>query len=206
MRNKIFAFLVSMLFILTVISMNVFAGSEEDPEIIDEEEDDVQDNFNILSAWFYEKEEEPNYLYTALKLKNIDTAKTKQHLVVKWEHEGVECAASLHIGYDEDWWFSYQAGYGHGWWFQEHYQEIEGEFDEETGIITCKIPKNIINDPDKGDVLTNTRASAFQRFGFIGMLGFDRWFIHSLIFIITGKSASDFAPNDGYGRDYIIQY
>jgi len=107
---------------------------------------------------------------------------------------------------DEDWWFSYQAGYGPGWWFQEHYQEIEGEFDEETGIITCKIPKNIINDPDKGDVLTNTRASAFQRFGFIGMLGFDRWFIHSLIFIITGKSASDFAPNDGYGREYIIQY
>jgi len=78
MRNKIFAILVSMLFIFTIISMNVFAGSEEDPEIIDEEEDDVQDNFNILSAWFYEKEEEPNYLYTALKLKNIDTTKTKQ--------------------------------------------------------------------------------------------------------------------------------
>jgi len=207
MKKKIIGIFVVMLLISTILPITgtVSAGSEEDPEITDEEEDGVQDNFNIISAWFYEKEEEPDYLYTALKLKNIDTTKTKQHLVVKWEHEGVECAASLHIGY-EDLWFSYQAGYGHGWWFQEHYQQIEGEFDEETGIITCKIPKNIINAPDKGDVLTNTRASAFQRFGFIGMLGFDRWFIHTLIFITTGKSASDFAPNDGYGRDYIIQY
>ena len=204
--QKIFAILVSMLFILTIISVNVFAGSEEDPEITDEEEDDVQDNFNIISAWFYEKEGEADYLYTALKLKNIDTAKTKQHLVIIWEHEGVHCAAGLYIGYDEDYWISYEAGYGHGFWFQEHYQRIEGEFDEETGIITCKIPKNIINDPDKGDVLTKTRASAFQRFGFIGMLGFDRWFIHTLIYVLSGKSASDFAPNDGYGRDYIIQY
>ncbi|MFE3845788.1 hypothetical protein ACFL1L_02875 [Thermoplasmatota archaeon] len=206
MRNKIFAILISMLFIFTILSVNVFAGSEEDPEITDEEEDDVQENFNIISAWFYEKEEEPDYLYTALKLKNIDTTKTKQHLVIIWEHEGVHCSAGLYIGYDEDYWLSYQAGYGHGFWFQEHYQQIEGEFDEETGIITCKIPKNIINEPDKGDILTKTRASAFQRFGFIGMLGFDRLFIRSLIFIITGKSANDFAPNDGYGRDYIIQY
>jgi len=68
---------------------------------------------------------------------------------------------------------------------------------EETGIIICKIPKSIINNPQKGDVLTKTSALAFQRFGFIGMLGFDRWFIHSLIFLITGKSVNDFAPNDG---------
>ena len=206
MRNKIFAILISMLFIFTILSVNVFAGSEEDPEITDEEENDVQENFNIISAWFYEKEAEPDYLYTALKLKNIDTTKTKQHLVIIWEHEGVHCSAGLYIGYDEDYWLSYEAGYGHGFWFQEHYQQIEGEFDQETGIITCKIPKNLINEPDKGDILTKTRASAFQRFGFIGMLGFDRWFIRSLIFIITGKSANDFAPNDGYGRDYIIQY
>lgn len=207
MKKKIIGILICTLLITTILLTNgtVIAGSEEDPEITDEE-DEAQDNFNILSAWFYEKEEEPDYLYTALKLKNIDTTKTKQHLSVKWEHEGVKCAASLIIGYDEDWWFSYEAGYGHGFWFQEHYQQIEGDFDEETGIITCKIPKNIINNPVKGDVLTNTRASTFQRFGFIGNLGFDGWFIHTLIFIITGKSANDFAPNDGYGRDYIIQY
>jgi hypothetical protein len=206
MRRKILTYLICMLFIGTIISVNVLAGSEEDPEIIDEEEDDIQGYLDIISAWFYEKEDEPDYLFTALKLNHIDTTKTKQHLIVSWEHKGIHCSAGLYIGYDEDWWFSYQAGYGHGFWFQEHYQEIEGYFDEETGIITCKTPKSIINNPEKGDVLTNTRAHAFQRFGFIGTLGFDRWFIHSLIYIITGKSASDFAPNDDPGRDYIIQY
>lgn len=206
MRRKILVILVNMLFISTMFSVYVFAGSEEDPEIIDDEENDVQEFLDIDSAWFYEKEEEPDYLYTALKLKNIDSTKTKQHLVVSWEYNGIHCSAGLYIGYDEEWWFSYQAGYGHGFWFQEHYQEIEGEFNEETGIIICKTPKSIIQNPQKGDILTNTRAHAFQRFGFIGMLGFDRWFIRSLIFVITGKSVSDFAPNDGPGRDYVIQY
>jgi hypothetical protein len=205
-NRKFFSIVVVMLLITIAISVNVFAGSEEDPEIIDADEDDVQENFNIISAWFYEKEEEPDFLYTSLKLKNIDTTKTKQHLVIIWEHNGIHCSAGLYIGYDKDQWFSYQAGYGHGFWFQEHYEEIEGNFDEETGIITCEIPKNIINNPESGDVLTKTRASAFQRFGFLGILGFDRWFIHSLIYIITGEIASDHAPNDDYGRDYIIQY
>jgi len=206
MRKKIIPILVSMLFIFMTFSISVFAWSEEDPEITDEVEEDVQDSLNIISAWFYEKEDEPDYLYTALKLKNIDTTKTKQHLVVSWELNGVHCSAGLYIGYDEDFWFIYQGGYGHGWWFQEHYQDEEGWFDEETGIITCKTPKSFINTPQKGDVLTNTQAFAFQRFGFIGRLGFDRWFIHTLIFVLTGQSASDYAPNEGYGRDYTIQY
>ena len=206
MRKKLLTILMCMLFFTTIISINVIAGSEEDPEIIDDIEDDIHDHFNIISAWFFEKEEEPEYLYSALKLKNIDITKTKQHLVVIWEHKGIHCSAGLYIGYDEEFWLSYEAGYGHGFWFQEHYQRIEGEFDEETGIITCKIPKNIINNPELGDVLTKTRASSFQRFGFIGILGFDRWFIHSLIYLITGKSANDFAPNDDYGRDYVIKY
>ena len=206
MRIKIIVIFVCMLLLLTIIPVTVMAGSEEDPEITDEEENDVQDNFNVISAWFFEKEDEPDYLYTALKLKNIDTMKLKQHLVVSWEHNGIHCSAGLYIGYDLGLWFLYEGGYGHGLWFQEHYQRIEGEFDETTGIIICKTPKSIINNPEKGDVLTNTRAHAFQRFGFIGRMGFDRWFIQSLIYFITGKSASDYAPNDGYGRDYVIKY
>ena len=101
-KKKIFSILISMLFFFTILSINVFAGSEEDPEITDEEEDDVKDYLDIISAWFYEKEEEPDYLYTSLKLKNIDSTKTKQHLVVKWEHKGIPCSAGLYIGYDDD--------------------------------------------------------------------------------------------------------
>jgi hypothetical protein len=195
-----------MLFIISIISINVFAGSEDDPEIIDEEEGDIYNYLDIISAWFYEDENQPDYLFTALKIKDINTKRTKQHLVVSWEHKGIHCSAGLYIGYDINYWLSYQAGYGHGFWFQEHYQEIEGDLDEEKGIIICKIPKSIINNPKKGDVLIKTRALAFQRFGFIGRLGFDRWLIQSLIWVITGKSTGDYAPNDNNGRDYIIQY
>jgi hypothetical protein len=193
-----------MLFILTILSVNVFAGSEEDPEILDEEDDAVFDYLDIISAWFYEKEEEPDYLYTALKIKEINQMKFKQHLTVHWTHNGVECASGLHIGYGIPW-FSFGAGYGHGWWFQEHYQDVEGEYDLETGIIICKIPKNIINNPQKGDVLTNTKALTFQRFGFIGRLGFNRFFISGLISLSTGNVPWDGAPYE-YGRNYIIQY
>jgi hypothetical protein len=49
---------------------------------------------------------------------------------------------------------------------------VKGEFDLDTGLIICKVPKQVINNPQNGDVLTNTYASAFQRFGFIGRLGF----------------------------------
>ena len=204
MHKKILTFLVCMLFILSIISINVSAGSEEDPEIIDDEDDETFDHLDIISAWFYEKEEEPDYLFTALKIKEINQNKFKQHLTVHWEHNGIECASSLHIGYGNPW-FSFGAGYGHGFWFMEHYQRIEGEYDEETGIIICKIPKNIINNPQQGDVLTKTKALTFQRFGFIGRLGFDRFWFSGLVSLVTGKVPWDGAPYD-YGRDYIIQY
>ena len=98
-------------------------------------------------------------------------------------------------------------GMGHGLWFKEHYQEITGEYDEETGIVICKIPKNIINDPQKGDVLENTYASAFERFGFIGRMGFSRPILRSILLLISGKNVVDFAPEpSNYGRDYVIQY
>ena len=185
---------------------SIQAGSEEDPEIIDETDNDVVDYLDIISAWFFEKEEEPEYLFTALKMKEINPYHLKQHLTVHWEFNGIPCASGLHIGYDTAW-YSYCAGYGHGWWFQEHYQEITGEFNEETGIIICKIPKSIIKNPQKGDVLENTYASTFQRFGFIGRMGFDRAILRSIIYIISEKDLVDFAPESiDYGRDYIIQF
>ena len=196
------------LLITTVLPITgtVIAGDENDPEIVDDPDTDVFDYLDIISAWFYENADEPDYLFTALKIKEISPLHLKQHLTVHWKHNGVECASGLHIGYGDPW-FSYSAGYGHGWWFQEHYVEIEGEYDAESGIIICKIPKSIINDPQKGDVLENTYALTFERFGFIGRLGFSRPIIRSIIFMLAGKDLVDFAPEStDYGRDYIIQY
>jgi len=208
MKKKIIGIFVVMLLISTILPITgtVFAGSEEDPEIVDEPEDDVFDYLDIISAWFYEEAEMPDYLFIGLKIKEISTSHLKQHLTVHWEYNGIECAAMMVIGYADDPLFDFVAGWGHGIWFKEHYQQIEGEYNEETGVIIMKIPKDIIKNPQQGDVLTNTYALTFERFGFLGRMGFDRWFIHFLIAMFTGKDTSDFAPNEGYGREYTIQY
>ena len=207
MKKKIIGIFVCMLLISTILPITgtVFAGDEEDPEIVDEPEDDVFDYLDIISAWFYEKAEMPDYLFIGLKIKEISALHLKQHLTVHWEYNGIECASGMHIGYGKPW-FDFSAGWGHGLWFKEHYQRIEGEYDEETGVIIMKIPKDIIKNPQQGDVLTNTYALTFERFGFIGRMGFGRWFIQYLITLLAGKSTSDFAPNEGYGREYTIQY
>ena len=205
--KKIVGILFCMLLVTTALSATVMAGDEQNPEIKDEVDNEVPDYLDIISAWFYENPDDPEYLFASLKLKEISYLRFKQHLTIHWEHNGVECAAGMFIGYGQPW-FSFNAGYGHGWWFQEHYVNISGEYDLDIGVFTCKIPKEVINNPKKGDVLTNTQAVTFQRFGFIGRLGFDRFFFPFLIYLITGNGVNDVAPNNSssYGEDYIILY
>lgn len=205
MTKKIISFSFCLLLITMILPTCVIAGDEQNPEIEDISENDVFPYLDILSAWFFEKEDEPGYLYISMKLTQINGYRLKQHLTVHWEHNGVECAAAMFIGYGEPW-FLFEAGYGHGWWFQEHYVNISGEYNMSTGIFTCKIPKEIINNPQKDDVLTNTYALTFQRFGFIGRLGFDRIFLPFMIYTIFHKDIHDVGPDEGYGKDYNIQY
>jgi hypothetical protein len=205
MRKKFLPLFVCMLFFVLLFPMQAFAGDEENPEIQDENENDVVDYLDIISAWFYEDAQQPEYLFIGLKVQEINNAKLKQKLTVHWEYNGIECAAGLAIGYGSPW-FIHSAGWGRGLWFQEHYQRVNGTVDEEAGIVTFKIPKEYIKNPQKGDVLTNTYAYTFQRFGFLGRIGFDRGILRSLISLLVGKNLKDFAPDDGYGSDYVIKY
>ena len=135
MRMKNILSAIMMTLILTIAStIPISAGDVENPEIEDELEDEIVDYLDIISAWFYEKQDQPEYLFIGLKIKEISDIQQKQHLTVHWEYNGIECAAGLHIGYDEAG-FSYTAGWGHGFWFQEHYEEVEGEYNEE--MVYC---------------------------------------------------------------------
>ena len=206
MKENAKKIIVLMLLIAILSPTLAIAGDEEDPEIVDESEDDIVPFLDIISAWFYEQDDQPDFLFIGLKLKEISTTPLKQHLTVHWELNGVECAAMMAVGYKDVESVNFSAGWGHGLWFQEHYQEIQGEYDEETGIIIMMIPKSMIKNPQKGDILTNTYALTFQRFGFIGKMGFDRAILRSILFILSGENRSDFAPNEGYGQDYTILY
>jgi hypothetical protein len=66
MKKKIVGIFICTLLITTILPITgtILAGDEEDPEIVDEPDDDVFDYLDIISAWFYEKEEEPDYLFT----------------------------------------------------------------------------------------------------------------------------------------------
>ncbi|RLF57931.1 MAG: hypothetical protein DRN27_06715 [Thermoplasmata archaeon] len=113
MKKMIVIQICIMLIITTIIPITgiVTAGSEEYPEIIDETDSNVVNYLDIISAWFFENKEEPNYLYMALKIKKINPYRPKQHLTVHWEYNGIPCVSGMHIGYGNPW-FDFTAGYG----------------------------------------------------------------------------------------------
>ena len=93
-KKKIFSILVCMLFIFTIFSVNVFAGSEEDPEI----EDEIGDAFgyiDIESVWFYEKSDEPDVLYVCMKINNASYTTFQQTFAVFWEYKNVKYVVAV---------------------------------------------------------------------------------------------------------------
>ena len=208
MKKTLLGVFICMMLVGTVLPITgfVIAGDEKDPEIVDGlDEPAVVSYLDIISAWFYETEDMPDYLFVGLKLKEINTIPPQQHMSIIWEYNGTECTATIWSLGSEPW-FSFAAGYGNGFWFQRHFHVIKGEYDKDTGIITMEIPKDVIKSPKKGDVLTHTFALSFERFGYLGSLGFDRQIFVKLLSMLIQKSLRDLAPNTGYGRDYIIQY
>ncbi len=207
--KKIIGIFIFILLTTTVLPMTAMAGDEENPEISDYM-GDAFGNIDINSVWFSEKSDESNYLFVHMKINNPQQNKIQQTFAVFWEYNGIQYACGFFIGLHIIGLELWTAGEynnkapGGG----SNYIEIdEGTYDKSTGIITWKIPKEIIGEPTPGDVLTKTWSNAFQRYGLIGLFGFTRPIIDALISMVFGKSLWDYAPNlDKYGLDYIIQY
>jgi hypothetical protein len=210
MKKKIFGIFVCTLFIATAFSTTVMAGDEENPEITDDTQD-AFGNIDIKSVWFWEKSEEPGFLFVSMKINQPNLNKIQQTFAVFWEYNGIEYACGLFIGINLLGWESWSAGEyinraPHG---GPNYFEIDkGTYDIFTGVITWKIAKEIIGDPSPDDVLTKTWSNAFQRYGLLGLAGFSRPIIDTIFNLLFKKSLWDFAPNhsDEYGLDYTIQY
>jgi hypothetical protein len=210
MEKKIVAIFVCMLLITIILPMTAIAGDEEHPEIKDAT-GDAFGNIDIKSVWFSEKTEEPNYLFICMKINQLNQNKIQQTFGVGWEYNGITYGCSLYIGLHFIGWEEWTAGEyinsapGGG---PNYYSIDKGAYDKSTGIITWKIPKEIIGNPSPGDVLTKTNSTAFQRFGFLGLIGFSRPMIEVFAEIVFGNSLWDNAPDrsDVYGLDYIIQY
>ena len=204
MKNKIISLLIMMLMISITLTIGVPAGDEQNPEIEDEK-GDAFGYIDIESVWFYEKPEEPDVLYVCMKINNASYTTFQQTFAVFWEYKNVKYAISLHLGFTFKNWSKYNSGiYG-----KRDYTNslIEGDYDFDTGIITWKIPKENIGNPEKDNALTGIWSNAFRRLGFIGRIGFTRHVFDAIILQVFGNYMWDYAPEQGeYGRNYIIQY
>ena len=197
MKKKIICIFVLTLLITTILPITgtVIAGDEENPEIVDVTGDTDLGFLDIESAWFYEKADEPDYLFTALKIKDLKEA-FNAVFSIRWTYNGVVYVSGLSTYYYKDKEFRGGLRQRATYWQWKSMPECIGVFDQNTDIITWKMLKSNIGNPQKGDVLTNTEASAVAGFPF------------SFIYFFTGKNYKDFAPDNygDYGQDYIIQY
>ncbi len=216
MKIQIVGLFVCMLLITTILPIPVMAGSEEDPELEDYNENEANDLFglfarvpglftvfqkigiftidsldviDIQSAWFYERSDEPEYLFTALKLQDFLLIRQTQTYTIRWTFERKEYSTSLKsdmLNGIHTWFMGGSGG------LQGIYEEINGSFDFEKHIIYFAVPKRYIGDPQPGDVLTETNAWTALRFG-----------AEPITVFFGGELAKDWS---GYGKEYIIQY
>ena len=66
--KKIICIFVCTLLITIILPIAVSAGDEQNPEIVDEIGDTPLSLLDIESAWFYENEEEPEFLFVSMKI------------------------------------------------------------------------------------------------------------------------------------------
>jgi len=199
---------LGMLMCVSATSITILAGDDENPEIIDTE-GDAFENIDVVSVWFWERPDKPEYLYICMKINDLTPFKIQQTFATFWEYTDVQYACGFFIGIFKLDWYRFSAGEyvnrapGGG----PNYNTIEdGMYDIINGIITWEIPKEVIGNPEPGEVLTNTYSNAFQRLGLLGLIGFTRIILDKIILNRFGNNVWDYAPDEGYGLDYIIQY
>ena len=188
MIKKIFIVVLGVLLTITILPITnfVLAGDEDNPEIEDNVGDCPIKNIDIVSAWFFEDSDDPDFVYVAIKVRDLQYTWIVTNYVMYWY-------------YNSTLYFSLLSTWGQGsnsiCSIIENgvlLQQIAGSCDLENDVIAMKIPKNAIGDPSPGDLLI--RPYAFSRFTmFGGILG-------------PLSPLSDYAPNNRQGKNYVIQY
>jgi len=138
MKIKLFSILITIFLITISISITGIAGDEENPEINDELEDTDLSFLDIESAWIYEKAEEPEYLFTALKLKDFKKNFNAIYSI-EWYYNNVEYTSGLDIFFLRSMTFRGGTPKRANYWQWQNMPECEGNVDQETNIITWKI-------------------------------------------------------------------
>ena len=206
--KKILLCINLIIIISSTISINAFAGFNEEPEIKDEEGDTLFKYIDILTVWFEENPDEPDFLYTYMEVRDLKLSNIGGLYQIEWGFNDVIYASFAEIGYQgrsiPQGWICGEYGRGSN---DDLFKmsPCEGYLDKENNIITWKIPKSNIGYPKEGDIIGKPWAkSCFS--GIYGLLSFIRY-----IPILGRDLAPTFTDEDGlnrfeYGKDYVIKY
>jgi hypothetical protein len=198
MKIKIVGLFVCMLLIALSFQIPATALFDDAHEITDEEGDTRFDYVDVVWASFYENPDEPEYLYAALKISNLQD-KIGCVYAIHWYLDNVHYAVGIHNGmmipYREF------KSWGSDYYEKRSYIDTwndslnSGSFDLQNSIISWKVHKSCIGSPQPGDVLTHSFVFTAQRISIFGLIPFG-------IFFKSFFDESD--PSESI--DYIIQY
>ena len=189
--------------VLPILPFVVSAGDEENPEIIDWERDleglfgmlfpRFFKHIDIISGWFYENSTEPNTLYIALKVKELEYKNLRTIYSIHWEYNGKPYATGIHTHSNGESLLAFTGCMEAG---NETMYEIDVFFDLEKNIITWNVPKEYIGNPEPEEVLELTFAWNGIR------LISDNWIeLYTRIF-----GESELAKDGAFGEDYTIKF
>lgn len=118
---------------------------------------------DIRSFSLYEITDNPDYLYASMEVTRFQYSEYRSVYIIYWCYNGIEyyaCTFTHSLG-------EYVAPFC-GYWEEDntdyHHTIIDGDILEEENRITWKIPKNLIGDPDYGEMLQNIHAASYLMF------------------------------------------
>jgi hypothetical protein len=204
--KKIIGILVCALFVAMLFPLGTIAGDSDDSEV----EDRIRDvklfgifsflpqylfkHIDIVSAWFSENSDKPDYLYVSLRLRNIEekTKMLEAIYVVPWLNNNNYFLTGVHVFPSgvEDYYIGISMDENS---IIDDYFECDGTYDFENNIITWMVPKDVVGNLQPGDVLYDICPHTHLRFPYESGLPMMDLF-------------KDLSNNAKTSNDYIIQY
>ena len=154
MKRKIVGITLMLVLISSSLPLCVEAGSEKNPELEDET-GEVLSYVDIVSVWFFEKPDEPEYLYVNMKLANYKIFRIEQTFQVYFRINNKRYDVWLDKLLFIEFYDLLQEIYlGNKTYTFERYQ-ISGQVKKINSIISWKVPKSLIGNPKAGDKITD---------------------------------------------------
>ncbi len=162
MKRKIIGITLILILISSSLSLCVEAGSEKNPELEDET-GECHRSIDIKSVWFFEKPDEPEYLHVNMKLANFKIFRIFQDFRVYFQIDNETYCVKLlfPVIYPVSYYtLTHEIRNGSSITWDDYL--INGQLNKIKGIISWKIPKNLIGNPEAENFVTDIHADSLN--------------------------------------------